>query len=283
MEVERSGDGRAFLATAGPLLARHEARNNLILGVAATAADHPDAYAELRTWTVLDGGEPVAAALRTPPHNLALGDPVSATALSALLAAVLEDEPALPGVLGNEPYAQEAATTLAAANGRRVEVTTRMGVFELTEVVSPSRASGAARPASAGDRELLLAWLEAFTIEAIAEPAVHLERLELSLDSRWSPPEGGLWFWDDGGEPVSLAGFGAPTPTGIRIGPVYTPPEHRRRGYARALVADLSAEMLRRGCRACFLYTDLSNPTSNRIYAEIGYRRVGDAIEYRFA
>ena len=182
MEVERSGDGRAFLATAGPLLARHEARNNLILGVAATAADHPDAYAELRTWTVLDGGEPVAAALRTPPHNLALGDPVSATALSALLAAVLEDEPALPGVLGNEPYAQEAATTLAAANGRRVEVTTRMGVFELTEVVSPSRASGAARPASAGDRELLLTWLEAFTIEAIAEPAVHLERLELSLD-----------------------------------------------------------------------------------------------------
>jgi len=283
MEVERTGDGRAFLATAGPLLARHEARNNLILGVAATAADHPDAYAELRTWTVLDGGEPVAAALRTPPHNLALGDPVSATALSALLAAVLEDEPALPGVLGNEPYAQEAAATLAAANGLRVEVTTRMGVFELTEVVSLSRASGAARPASAGDRELLLAWLEAFTIEAIAEPAVHLERLELSLDSRWSPPEGGLWFWDHGGEPVSLAGFGAPTPTGIRIGPVYTPPEHRRRGYARALVADLSAEMLRRGCRACFLYTDLSNPTSNRIYAEIGYRRVGNAIEYRFA
>ncbi len=282
MEVERTGDGRAFLASAGPLLARREARNNLILGVAATADLHPEAYEGLRTWTVLDGGEPVAAALRNPPHNLALGDPVSDAALSELLAAVLEDEPELPGIVGNQPHVGGAATTLAVASGRGAEVTVRMGVFELTGVVSLPRASGAAREAGAADRELLLALLEAFTIEAIAEPAADIERLGHSLDSRWSPPEGGLWLWEDGGEPVSLAGFGAPTPTGIRIGPVYTPPEHRRRGYARTLVGELSAEMLRRGSRACFLYTDLSNPTSNKIYVEVGYRRVADAVEYRF-
>ena len=69
---------------------------------------------------------------------------------------------------------------------------------------------------------------------------------------------------------------------GIRIGPVYTPPEHRRRGYATTLVADLSAWLLERGHRACFLYTDLANPTSNRIYVEIGYERVCDAMEFVF-
>jgi predicted GNAT family acetyltransferase len=81
---------------------------------------------------------------------------------------------------------------------------------------------------------------------------------------------------------VSLAGFSGPTTTGIRIGPVYTPREHRGRGYATALVAELSTAMLARGYRACFLYTDLSNPISNAIYERIGYQRVADAVEIRF-
>jgi len=66
------------------------------------------------------------------------------------------------------------------------------------------------------------------------------------------------------------------------VGPVYTPPEHRRRGYATSLVAGLSRSLIERGFRACFLYTDLANPTSNRIYGEIGYERVCDSVEYRF-
>ena len=30
------------------------------------------------------------------------------------------------------------------------------------------------------------------------------------------------------------------------------------------------------------LYTDLSNPTSNKIYAEVGYRRFADWEEHAF-
>jgi hypothetical protein len=81
---------------------------------------------------------------------------------------------------------------------------------------------------------------------------------------------------------VSLAGWGGPTPNGIRIGPVYTPPEHRRRGYGSAVTAAASERNLDRGCRFCFLYTDLANPTSNRIYMDLGYEPVGDSAEYRF-
>ena len=44
----------------------------------------------------------------------------------------------------------------------------------------------------------------------------------------------------------------------------------------------MSAEQLAAGRHFCFLYTDLSNPTSNKIYVEIGYRRVCDAIQYAF-
>jgi predicted GNAT family acetyltransferase len=82
--------------------------------------------------------------------------------------------------------------------------------------------------------------------------------------------------------PVSLAGYGGPTRHGIRIGPVYTPPAERRRGYASACVAALSQQLLDRGRRFCFLFTDLANPTSNHIYQQIGYRPVSDVDEYRF-
>jgi hypothetical protein len=81
---------------------------------------------------------------------------------------------------------------------------------------------------------------------------------------------------------VSLAGWGGRTPNGVRIGPVYTPPEHRRRGYGSAVTAAVTAEQLAAGRTFCFLYTDLANPTSNKIYTEIGYELVCDAIDYAF-
>ena len=88
-------------------------------------------------------------------------------------------------------------------------------------------------------------------------------------------------IWDDGG-PVSLAGYGGTTPSGSRIGPVYTPPEHRGRGYGSAVTAAVTRDRLAAGRRFCFLYTDLSNPTSNKIYEAIGYRRVCESLEIAF-
>jgi predicted GNAT family acetyltransferase len=93
---------------------------------------------------------------------------------------------------------------------------------------------------------------------------------------------GGFELWEDGGEVVSLSGWGGPTPNGIRIGPVYTPPELRGRGYATSLVAELSQALLDAGRRFCFLYTDLANPTSNAIYERIGYVRVCEAAMVAF-
>ena len=81
---------------------------------------------------------------------------------------------------------------------------------------------------------------------------------------------------------MSLAGFGGPTPNGIRIGPVYTPPDLRGRGYGTAVTAEVSRLLLDRGHRFCFLYTDLANPTSNAIYMRIGYEPVCDSREVAF-
>jgi uncharacterized protein len=88
-----------------------------------------------------------------------------------------------------------------------------------------------------------------------------------------------VWETD---EPVSFAGFGGRTPHGVRIGPVYTPPHLRRRGYASALVGNLTQELLAGDADFCFLYTDLDNPTSNRIYQDVGYDFVAESADYAF-
>jgi hypothetical protein len=155
-------------------------------------------------------------------------------------------------------------------------------VYALRAVEPVTRAPGGARTATREDRALLLAWLHAFADEATAGPAGEPGLLERMLDARLGADDAGYWLWEDDGAPVSMTGYGGPTPGGIRVGPVYTPPEHRRHGYATTLVAELSRWLLGRGHRACYLYTDLSNPTSNAIYGTIGYRRVCDSADVRF-
>jgi predicted GNAT family acetyltransferase len=144
---------------------------------------------------------------------------------------------------------------------------------QVSEPVHP--APGRLRAADASDRSLMIEWLEAFEIEA----GVLAGQAQTMVDSRMA--SGRLLVWDDGG-PVSVLGTNPPVAGVVRVGPVYTPPEHRRKGYAGSAVAAASRYALAAGATSCMLFTDLANPTSNKIYAEVGYQRVGDWEEYLF-
>ena len=274
MDVVKPPDVREFLSRAAPLLLADEARHNLILGLAGTLRDRPDAWPDHAFWLVADGTGVTGAALRTRPLNLVLArGPVEAV---VALARTI-DEP-LPGVVGALPEVDR----FVEATGAAAEVRFRQGIYALHEVVPPRRPPGAPRHATAADRPLLAAWWLAFAREALREPDPDRKRLAADLDRKLTDPHGGIAVWETRGRPVCAVGFGSPTPNGIRIGPVYTPPEARGRGYGSALTAHVSGEQLARGRRFCFLYTDLANPTSNRIYEAIGYRRVCESVEYVF-
>jgi predicted GNAT family acetyltransferase len=285
MDVVRLDNAADFLTEAEPLLLAEEARHNLILGIAGTLRDSPDRYPLRNLWLVRDGGEVVAAALRTPPYNLVLARPRSSPALAALAEAVAGEE--IPGVTGTEPEVHEFAELWSHHSGVAGRVNMRQGVYALDEVEPLPEVPGSARAATNDDYELGLRWWIAFGDEVLHEGGPGREDAEQNVRHKLSSPTGGFLLWEDGGEPVSLAGWGGPTPNGIRIGPVYTPPELRGRGYATALTAELSQRLLdgrlyEGGRRFCFLYTDLANPTSNAIYERIGYRRVADAAEVVF-
>ena len=285
MDVVQLDDATAFLEQAGPLLLADEARHNLILGIARTIRDSPDLYLTQNLWLVRDGDQVVGAALRTPPYNLILARPRSKQALAALAETVAGEE--LPGIVGTEPEVHEFATMWSGRSGISARTSMRQGVYALEQVEPLSAVPGSARVAEEGDLELVLRWWLAFGDEVLHEGGPGRERAEENVRHKLASPTGGFLLWEEGGDTVSLAGWGGPTPNGIRVGPVYTPPELRGRGYATALTAELSQRLLDGrlvdgGRRFCFLYTDLANPTSNAIYERIGYRRVAESAEIVF-
>jgi predicted GNAT family acetyltransferase len=285
VEVARFDDAAAFLAEAEPLLLADEARHNLILGIAGTIRDSPDHYTARDFWLVRDGVNVVAAGLRTPPYNLVLARPESPQALAALAEALAGEE--LPGVVGAEPEAVDFASLWTERTGIPARTNMRQGVYALERVEPPPTPPGSARVATTHDREIALRWWIAFAEEALHESSPGTELAEVMIDYRLSSPSAGILLWEDGGRPVSLAAWSGPTPNGIRVSPVYTPPELRGHGYATALTAELSQRLLdgrlfEGGRRFCFLFTDLANPTSNAIYERIGYRRVAEAAEIVF-
>ena len=275
MQLEEHADAAAFLEAAAPVLDADEARHNLIYGICSTLVDSPQVYREAHLWTVVDGGDLVAAAVLTPPFNIVVARPRDDEALR-YLARRLQGRVELPGVTGAVPEGD----VFAEAWGPPCRLRMSQGIYAARRV-DPPAVRGRARAAVVGDRELVLDWLRAFEVEALPEDAPHID-LEEAFERRIRSDTAGLTLWEHEDRPVSLCGYGGRTPHGIRIGPVYTPPELRGRGYGSAVTAEVTRKQLDSGRDYCFLYTDLSNPTSNRIYVNIGYERVCDSAEYAF-
>jgi uncharacterized protein len=277
--VRRWSSVHDFLGAARDFLAAREAEHCLLFGIAATIANHPEIYPEPRFWTVHEGERVVAAALRTPPHNLLLSQIDDARSLAALTEDVLASDE-LPGVLGPTAAARSIADAWSARTGAAFTRAVQERIFRLDRVVPPRPVSGHCREAEERDRALLAAWWAAFGAEAT--PGAPRGDADEAADRLLRRAGRVAYLWEDGNQVAAFAAATGPTPRGIRIGPVYTPPALRGRGYASNLVAAVSAQQLASGRSFCFLFTNLANPTSNHIYQELGYVPVVDVDEYRF-
>jgi len=274
----------AFLLRSGGLLEKDPVLSTVVATVTASAIDRP-APDHPRWWlTVVDSaGEPVGVVMRTAPFApyplYVLPFPDAAVPLVAEeLLARGEDVSALNGAL---PTARLLATELARRTGRRAHVHEHTRLHVLERLVEPRVVpDGGPRVAVPGDVGLALTWFRAFHADAAAqagrlEPEGEGERFDEEDISR-RIDEGRIWLWEDGlGTPVSLVGFNAPSLGVARVGPVYTPGPHRGHGYASVLTAQVSRVLRDSGARVC-LFTDQANPTSNKIYAAIGYVPVVD-------
>jgi uncharacterized protein len=282
MEVQRFREATAWLDAVGPLLLGDEARHNIHFGLVTMLITQPEVYPEWHLWAVSEGDRAVGAAVQTPPYNLLLARPAASGVSEALVEAMIASGMRVPGVTAAVPESGAFARAWRAATGERARRVMAQGIYALRAVNDVPTAAGAPREASADDLDLIVSWNDDFIEEVVPEergdPAARRRRIA----SAFTSDDRGYWFWERDGAIVSMTGFSRSTPNGSRIGPVYTPPQLRGGGYATSLVAHVSRDQLARGRRFCFLYTDLANPTSNAIYARIGYERVCDSEELAF-
>jgi GNAT superfamily N-acetyltransferase len=281
LRVHLHAGARQFLAAAEPLVRSDPFSTNVIAVVAgrAAAGDEPDSDRYL--WATIEDSEGriVGAAMHTPPHHLFVSrmPPEAAASLAHVLADIGRD---LPGVNGAVESAGAFAATWTARTGRASTVVTAMRMYRLGELAWPRGVVGQAVAAVAGhDIELVAGWLAAFHDEAQPHAPVWDWR---SLAER-RVRAGQVHLWRNKDVFVSLAAVSAPAAGVARVGPVYTPPSYRRRGYGAAVTAQATAAALSAGAEHIVLYTDLANPTSNSIYQTIGYRPEHDAEERAFS
>jgi GNAT superfamily N-acetyltransferase len=280
-----TADTAQFLGVAGGFLRAEAARNSVMLTVTADleaagpgAGDSADHGGMLFGWQrPEDGGPPTAAFMHTPGYPVMLSA-MSETAAAELARDLTAAGRAVPGING----AQQAADAFTAAwrdrTGDAVTVHRRMRLFRLARLVPPAPGpDGGARPAARADRDLLTAWFAEFALE-IGEGAGHDHHAD--VDRRLG--YGGITIWEAGGVPVSVACLTRAVGGMARIGPVYTPPDLRGRGYAAGATAAVSQAALDAGVRDVVLYTDLANPVSNALYERLGYRAMEDRVVLSF-
>jgi RimJ/RimL family protein N-acetyltransferase len=234
------------------------------------------AIAPLFGWWQGPDGEVSAAFLHTPPFPVALTS-VPGPAAAALAQVLAARSHPVQGVNADPGSAEAFARAWHEVTGDAIELHMRNRLFRLGELRWPDpRPPGQARVAGPADRSLLIAWSEAFHREAQSGP----EDLVSMVDDRLSYR--GLTVWEDTGQPVSMAGLTRMAAGQVRVGPVYTPPGLRGKGYAGAVTAAVSQAARDAGAGQVLLFTDLANPTSNALYQRLGYEPVEDRAVWSF-
>ena len=282
VEIITHTHANELIFLSGAYLEQNECENNLPIGLAYRLAEDPYYYGSKLPLllSILEQGRVVGVVVMTPPKRIVLSkiDTNVQAVVVHLVRHLRGIDVQIPGVVGPAGEAQafsdgwiEGMLSVSARLSRR------MRVFEAKTVANLPLSLGKMRFARMNEHSLMARWIVAFS-ETIGEP-VNLEDARSRVEKIINDQQ--LYVWDHDG-PVSITGVSRPMRNGTTIGPVYTPPEHRGKGYATSCVLLLTKKLLSDGYSFCSLYTDLSNPTSNSIYMKIGYVPIGDALELDF-
>jgi GNAT superfamily N-acetyltransferase len=188
------------------------------------------------------------------------------------------------GANGALPAVQVFCQEMATATGKRIMVGQHTRLFELGELKEPAEVPGLLRQARLDEQEVVTGWYLAFMTDADEQagraPGSSPHESPEPDEMRRQIDTGRIYVWEVDGVPVHVTAATPPAFGVSRLGPVYTPKEHRGHGYASRAVYEVSRLLRDSGTRAC-LFTDQANPTSNKIYEAIGYERVVDMANIR--
>lgn len=277
IEVLQIQTAQDFLNLCGDILYQSEAEFSLMLGLTEACIKQNKAVGKFyitQSDSVLNGAGYVT------DRNLIISN-LSNESVLALADQLYFDKINFPGLVGPVVPAELFAKTWAGLTEKKYKIGMQQKIYQLEKVIAPKPASGSISVCNESHQDLITQWVYEFSLESLSHEVNTIERArEFAINKI---PKGEVYIWtDEKNIAVSMNSVGRSTKHGISISAVYTPKSFRNRGYASALVAGTSQLMLNQGKKFCMLYTDLSNPTSNKIYRDIGYQEIATSANYIF-
>ena len=221
-------------------------------------------------WSATEGGALAARSAVTHPVALTTG-----WSEPSRLGDALADLPSIGGIGGPVDIVEQLIEQLDRTPAKRIAER----LYRLNRLNTPKGVPGTARPATEWDIDVVAGWVEPYTVETFGRlptdfDPVRLATAAISYSRTW------LWL-EPTGTPVSMATRRPPAAGVSRIGPVYTPPEHRGHGYGSAVTARAAFDIIDSGALPV-LYAEVGNATSNKIYQAIGFRPVTDRLSVTY-
>ncbi|WP_270342939.1 GNAT family N-acetyltransferase [Bacillus mobilis] len=253
-----------------PFLEKNEQENNLILGVLQMIQQ------PIFMGVVKQEEEIAVVFLQTEEKKqiIVATSEIAEEDIVELAKELTKVYPNVPGLIGNKKVVQRLAEEIAAIENKKMNVAMEQGIYELKQVQKKWNGDGIFREVSSEELPLIEQWIYQFC-EDVKLPTTKEEAKQTAHTLITNRRLFGL---EVDGKLVSVAAKTRPTTNNITVNFVYTPKEERKKGYASSCVAALSQRMLDEGYKTTTLYTDLANPTSNKIYQEIGYEQIAESV-----
>lgn len=268
-----------YIKKVEPLLLGREANNNLLLGILQRARIEEDELSAIHLGLVEKNGTPIYAFLQTPPNNWILGDVenIGTNVIHEMVLFLHNNQYDVPGVIGPAKQVDEFVKKWQALTSNQLELHMNQFIYQLDKVRITPNKNGKLIKATSEHESTIAKWLYFFGQEA--KMSITKERAKEMAKSYITNQS--VYLWEVEGQPVSMVNNSRRTKNGVTVNAVYTPDEHKRKGYATNAVAALSQKLLDTGFQFCSLYTDAANPTSNNIYKKIGYYETGTSVVYK--
>ncbi|QUW22815.1 GNAT family N-acetyltransferase [Sporosarcina sp. Marseille-Q4063] len=280
MDLKIYKDANEFSLKVEPILIQKEDVNSLFLGVLQGIKS--GLYENAFMATIEERDKVIAIFQMTPPHPLNLifvDENRLEENMDLLIQNLMNLKIELPSIISLKPRAYRFAEKWEAETGMTTKLVMDQGLYRLDQVDDTlEKSPGIWRFAERKDCQLIGKWYYLFAEEA-GLPILTTKEINDRVALMVSNQE--VFLWEDDGEIVSMMKKSRPTKHGVTVSLVYTPKDKRRKGYARTLVAAISNELLKE-FDFCVLYTDMMNPTSNKIYKEIGYKKIVDSVQLGF-
>ncbi|MEM9951945.1 MAG: GNAT family N-acetyltransferase [Chloroflexota bacterium] len=277
MKFVQHSDAHSYHDAIHNYLMKAELMNNIIIGLLSRMIHQGETFdSKVFLGHVENADGEIVASTMMAGQGVILSQIKDQDAIAVIVNAYAEHYEMVQDVVGEPDDSEEFARLWQQKRGHNYHTMMDYGYYQLEDVIQPNHVNGHSRLAEEDDFELLVNWLMQFNIDTGLDVNPSREFAKKNIRRKLEQPIlGGIRIWMDDNQPVSMAAVTRELPNGGNISLVYTPKQYRGHGYASAITATVSQDVLDMGKSFSCLATDMSNPTSNKIYQAIGYQFVG--------